>query len=97
MKKHKHNFIKVAILTLGISGVFGASSASASTTYEIKKGDTLYSLAKKYNTSVSQLKFINHLTSNTIIVGKKLVWIVNTKLDNIFKVSKFKFNWAKIA
>jgi LysM repeat protein len=38
----------------------------------IKKGDTLYSLAKKYKTTVANLKKMNNLKSDKIISGKKL-------------------------
>ena len=41
--------------------------------YQVKKGDTLYSIAKKYETTVANLKKINDLTSNTISIGQKLI------------------------
>ncbi|MFD2215794.1 LysM peptidoglycan-binding domain-containing protein [Metabacillus endolithicus] len=94
MKKHKYNLIKVAILTLGISGVFGASSAGASTTYEIKKGDTLYSLAKKHELTVAQLKQLNNLSSSTIYLGDKLTiptTITIKKGDTLYSLAK-KYN-----
>ena len=37
--------------------------------YTIKQGDTLYSLAQKYDTSVDNIKELNNLTSNTLSVG----------------------------
>ncbi len=40
--------------------------------HSIKKGDTLWGLAKKYNTTVSNLKKINELDSNKIIAGGTL-------------------------
>ena len=40
--------------------------------YTVKKGDSLYQLAKKYNTTVEELKKINNLTSNTLSIGQKL-------------------------
>ena len=42
-------------------------------TYIVKSGDTLYSLAKKYNTSVDELKSINGLSSNSLSLGQKLL------------------------
>ncbi|WP_203256809.1 LysM peptidoglycan-binding domain-containing protein [Hyunsoonleella ulvae] len=38
----------------------------------VKKGHTLYSIAKKYNTTVKAIKALNNLKSNTIYIGQKL-------------------------
>ena len=46
--------------------------------YVVKKGDSLYSIANKFNTTVDILKRINNLTSNTLFIGQTL-----TVLDNI--------------
>lgn len=46
---------------------------SASTTYNVKTGDTLYAIALKNNLTVSEIKSTNHLNSNTIYSGQKLV------------------------
>lgn len=50
----------------------GTSSKSSVTHVTVKKGDTLYSLAKKHKTTVSRIKQKNNLTSNTIRVGQVL-------------------------
>lgn len=41
--------------------------------YVVKKGDTLYSIAKKFNTTVALLKEINGLEGNTIAIGQRLL------------------------
>ena len=45
---------------------------NANELYTIQKGDTLYSLSKKFNLSVDDLKRINNLSENAINVGQKL-------------------------
>ena len=41
-------------------------------TYTVKKGDSLYSIAKKYNVSVDNIKRKNNLTSNSLSIGQVL-------------------------
>ena len=41
--------------------------------HEVKKGDTLYSLSKKYETSVENIKRLNDLSNNTISLGQVLI------------------------
>ena len=41
--------------------------------YVVKSGDTLYSIARKYNTTVDEIKRLNDLTSNTLTIGSKLI------------------------
>lgn len=41
-------------------------------TYTVQNGDTLYSIARKYNTTVTALKELNNLSSDTIRVGQVL-------------------------
>lgn len=41
-------------------------------TYTVKKGDSLYQIAKKFNTSVDTIKRKNNLTSNTLSIGQIL-------------------------
>lgn len=42
-------------------------------TYNVKSGDTLYSIAKIYNTSVDEIKKLNNLTNNTLSIGQTLI------------------------
>lgn len=41
-------------------------------TYKVMKGDTLYGIAKKLDTTVDELKKINNLTSNSLSIGQLL-------------------------
>jgi peptidoglycan endopeptidase LytE len=69
-----------------------------SPSHTVKKGDTLFSLAKKYSISVNELKEINNLESIKLKIGKKLLLkrtgprnYTVKKGDNIWKIAK-KFN-----
>ena len=43
------------------------------TTYIVKKGDNLYSIARKYNTTVDEIKRKNNLNTNILNIGQKLI------------------------
>ncbi|MCM1053315.1 MAG: LysM peptidoglycan-binding domain-containing protein [Ruminococcus sp.] len=42
------------------------------TTYTVKKGDTLYSIAQNHNTTVNNIKQLNNLTNNNLSIGMTL-------------------------
>ena len=46
---------------------------TAQTTYTVKKGDNLYSIARKFNTTVQEIKNKNNLNSNLLSIGQKLI------------------------
>lgn len=48
------------------------ATATSSTTYKVAKGDTLWSIAKKYGVSVSALQKANNLSSSLIYIGQSL-------------------------
>lgn len=45
---------------------------SSSNTYIVKSGDTLWSIAKKYNITVNELKELNNLSNNSLKIGQVL-------------------------
>ncbi len=65
--------------------------------YTVKKGDSIYSIAKNYNVSVNEIKNINNLSSNLLNIGQKLnLPVVNQtytveKGDSLYSIAK-KFN-----
>ena len=55
--------------------------------YTVVKGDSLYSIARKYNLTVDELKSMNNLSSNTLSIGQKLI-IGKTTYSNVYIVKK---------
>lgn len=50
-----------------------APDGSSSNLYVVKKGDSLYSIASRFNVTVDELKRANNLTSNLLNIGQTLV------------------------
>ena len=48
------------------------TKVSATKYYKVKKGDTLYSIARKFSLSVSELKQVNNLKTNIISINQVL-------------------------
>lgn len=48
--------------------------------YTVKKGDTLYSIAKEYGTSVDEIKKDNNLIGNNLTIGSNLMILDNNKV-----------------
>jgi LysM repeat protein len=69
-------------------------------TYTVVKGDTLYSISRKFNISVDKLKEINNLSSNIISIGQVLkvsednnnninyIYYTVIKGDTLYSISK---------
>lgn len=61
-----------ALATITFLGAGMHVTGAFSNVHTVQKGDTLYSLAKRYDTTVNELKTQNGLSSSKIIVGEKL-------------------------
>ena len=60
--------------TLKVGQVLNLTPQSLNTsTYIVQNGDTLYSIATKYNTTVDELKRLNNITNNSIYIGQQLL------------------------
>jgi len=53
--------------------------------YTVKKGDTLFSIANKYNISVDEIKKLNNLTSNNLSIGDKIKIPIKDNITHIVK------------
>lgn len=72
---------------------------NTTTTYTVVKGDSLFSIAKEFNTSVKALKELNNLTSNLLTIGQQILVPTNDKRerkefvytvqsgDNLYKIA----------
>jgi LysM repeat protein len=65
---------------------------NANNTYTVVKGDSLWSIAKKYNTTVDNIKKNNKLNSNLLKIGQKLILPNNNeyivqKGDSLWKIA----------
>ncbi|MBI3537858.1 MAG: LysM peptidoglycan-binding domain-containing protein [Chloroflexi bacterium] len=56
-----------------VNNVSAAPPRDNPTTYVVQSGDTLFTIAARYQTTVAALKKLNNLTSDTILVGQKLL------------------------
>lgn len=78
--------------TLLISSADSTGDDGNDNYYVVKSGDTLWSIARKYNLSVNELKALNNLSSNGLSVGQRL--IVGKESSNDYVVSAGDTLWA---
>ena len=60
-------------LSVGMVLKIPSNVSNNSTNYVVQKGDSLYSIAKKFNTTVDSIKRKNNLTNNLLSIGQKLI------------------------
>lgn len=84
-------------LSIGQKLKISSSSTSSETTYTVVKGDTLYGIANKFNTTVDNLKVLNNLSSNALSIGQVLkIPSTNNNLTYTVKSGDTLYNIAKI-
>ena len=104
-----YNDLKSNLLSIGQtlkipSKTIDTGSTVNEETYIVQKGDSLYSISNKFNTTVDKLKQLNNLTSNLLSIGDVLVvseipivsegsnyLYVVKKGDNLYQIA-IKFN-----
>lgn len=72
-----------------------SSNADNNKYYIVKKGDSLYSIARRNNMTVDELKSLNNLTSNILSIGQKLIISSGSKVsNNVYVVKKGDTLWS---
>lgn len=64
--------IRIPNENIEVEECYGNDYQPPSNTYTVKKGDSLYQIAKRFNTTVDDIKKKNKLTSNNLSIGMKL-------------------------
>lgn len=68
----KLNNLSSNLLSIGQSLKIPSTSSENYTIYTVKRGDSLYQIAIKYNTTVDEIKKLNNLSSNLLSIGQSL-------------------------
>ena len=71
-EKLKNNYIDYAEAVVRAVLQYIGYTDTTKNTYTVQKGDSLWSIAKKYNTTIEELKAANNLSSNLLSVGQIL-------------------------
>lgn len=71
------------------------SGLSLANTYIVSPGDTLYSIAKRFFTTIDKIKKDNNLTSNMLSVGQKLIVPTEEETTYVVKAGDTLYNIAK--
>ena len=97
-----YNNLATTNLSIGqklyIPGTTTASTEENEVLYTVKSGDSLYSIARKYNVTVNELKSYNNITNNLLSIGQVLkipltsetTYIVKSG-DSLYSIAR-KFN-----
>ena len=76
-KIKSQNSLSADALTVGqvlkIPSVISMTKPSKTNVYTVEPGDTLYSLAREFNTTVNNLKSLNNLITNNLVIGQTII------------------------
>lgn len=91
--KLKDNYIKYA---QAVARAIIKYVGSDSNTYKVVAGDTLWSIARKFNTTVNEIKELNKLSSNSLFIGQVLKIPVKEEVvgDNVYVVQSGDSLWS---
>ena len=69
----KYNNLSVDTISVGQKLILKDKSKQGSKEHIVVKGDTLYTLSKKYQISIEKIKKTNNLLTNSLFIGQRLV------------------------
>lgn len=67
-----YNNLTSNLLSIGQVLKIPQEKTSTENIYTVKKGDSLWTIANRYNTTVEKIKVLNNLTSNLLSIGQQL-------------------------
>lgn len=76
------------ILKLPSDKVSDVEKEENTISYTVQKGDSLYSIARKYSTTIDKIKDLNNLTTNLLSIGQVLLIPTDTNLETTYTVQK---------
>ena len=91
----KLNNLNNDLLSIGKVLIIPTTKSMSTNTnmYTVKAGDTLWNIAKRYNTTVEELMNLNNLNNDLIMIGRELI-LPNTNV-HIVKAGDTLWNIAK--
>jgi LysM repeat protein len=81
---------KISVLTTMIILIIFIAQASATTSYKIKKGDNLYTLARKFHVNLKDIESANKNSAKVLKPGMKIVIPVKEKSSKTLRITKNK-------
>ena len=96
-KKYAEEIVKIVANYKG----FNYTEPRVQEEYKVEKGDTLWNISKKLNTTVEELKKLNNLSNNLLYIGQVLKvpsyeTITDTNISYIVKKGDTLYNIAKV-
>lgn len=73
------NNLTTNTLKIGQKLLISKETSPELSTYIVEKGDTLYGIANKFQTTVDELKTLNNITTNTLLPGQQII-VPNSKI-----------------
>lgn len=78
MKSILNKTIKAVLLSLFVVFFSNSINAQEQKTYQVKKGDTFYSISKALDVTVAELKEWNGITSNALEIDQELIYYIQS-------------------